>query len=306
MRDSRARACRAVSADCSRLSAPWRVWVHNQEMSGSDDEHVAEYERLTAALDEHAGTVADGMIRDVIRAFQTWHHRANELRSLLHHGETDVMMQAELMQNMHAPTARDEYIRALDSTISAYLAAMGALIDVARRVAKSLPDDFNAEYLSRLQVVRAIDGVSVLRDLRNYMLHYGSAPWHFSGTVSAAGMRARVGLASRDLRRWSAWTAPSKTYLKNHDVVHLIQIVTPYENAMVPLFEWFAADFYRHKQPDLDAANDLVREVNLHLSGGVTDGRAWPRRLAHLQENVRRMDAGEAQTDYETGQPLDG
>lgn len=220
-----------------------------------DGAHAAEYERLTAALNTHPGALADRMMSDVQRAFRTWYQRSRELRALVQYGETDEEMQAEWMQNVRPPAARDQYTSALDSTLNAYLGAMGALIDVARRVAQALPKAFQEEYLTRSQDVRATDWVAVLRDLRNYMLHYGSAPWHFSGTIDASGMTSRVGLNSEDLRAWGGWSSASKSYLQGHDVVRLHDIITPYEAAMVPLFEWFAEEFYRHKQPDIDAAN---------------------------------------------------
>ncbi|MCI9856782.1 hypothetical protein [Microbacterium proteolyticum] len=270
----------------------------------NDDAHAAEYERLTAELDAHPGTLANQMMSDVVRAFRAWFQRSQELRKLLHRGETDATFQMELMQNVHAPTVREAYTHELDSTLVAYLGAMGALIDIARRVAKALPDEFRTEYDARSKVVRAIDGVSLIRDLRNYMLHYGVAPWHLSGTITAEGMTGRVGLASRELLRSSGWNAVSKAYMKKHEVVRLSAIVTPYEAAMLPLYEWFNEEFYRHKKPDLDAANELVRNVNLHLTGGVTDGQDWPERMEHMQENLRRWKAGEPQTDYETGEPI--
>jgi hypothetical protein len=269
-----------------------------------DDPRLAEYERLTDALDKHPGTLADRLMSDIQRACTTWLQRSLELRALVQHGETDDEMQIELMQNVRPPTARDNYVAALDSTLNAYLAAMGALIDVARRVAQQMPDDFRAEYLARSEAVRAIDGVSVLRDLRNYMLHYSAAPWHFSGAIKDNTMTSCVGLDSAALSAWDRWSATSKTYLRRNDVVPLRNIITPYEAAMIRLFEWFATDFYRHKQPDLDAANDLVRRVNLHLTGGVSDGADWPQRVAHMAENIRRANAGEPQINYETGEPI--
>lgn len=274
-------------------------------MSEEDAEsYRAEYERLVSELKEHPGTKADEMMKDVQRAFATWHQRSRELHAVLHHGETDDDMQTELMQNVRPPEARDQYMRALDSALSAYLGAMGALIDVTRRISQKLPESFQSDYADRSQAVRDVQGVVVLRDLRNYMLHYSSAPWRADANITSEGMTTRISLDSESLAKWSGWKADSRTYLRANDAVRLIEIIVPYEAAMVRLFEWFGEEFYRIKQPDLDAANDLVRRVNLHLSGGATDGHDWQKRMAHVQENLRRSRAGEPQIDYETGLPL--
>jgi hypothetical protein len=42
----------------------------------------------------------------------------------------------------------------------------------------------------------------------------------------------------------------------------------------------------------------------MHMTGGVTDGKDWQQRMAHVQENLRRMDAGEPQLAYESNQPF--
>lgn len=272
--------------------------------SSEESAYRVGYERLTKEIQAHAGVKADRMMQDVQRSFRTWHQRSTELRALLHHAETDEDMQVELMQNVRPQIARDRYVSDIDSALNAYLGAMGALIDVARRVSQNLPQAFQTDYAERSQAVRDLDGVMVLRDLRNYMLHYSSAPWHFSGTFNTSGSTARVALDSETLAEWKSWKADSRSYFEAHDVVHLSQIIAPYELAMIGLFEWFSHEFYTYKQSDVDAANDLMRRANLQLTGGVTDGHDWQERIAHVQENIHRHKAGEAQINYETGLPF--
>jgi len=275
-------------------------------MSSSDEQEAyrAEYERLETLLRNHPGKKADQLMADVQRTFRPWYQRSVELRALLQYGETDDNMQTELMRNIPPTDARDQYVGALDSALSAYLGAMGTVIDVARRVAKTLGNPFEQSYNDKSMLVRAVDGVNVLRDLRNYMLHYGSAPWHLSGQITPVTRRTEVGLSSETLAEWKGWKSDSRAYLKRRKTVRLVIITSPYEAAMVSLFEWFNVEFYRVVQPDLDAANDLVRRINLHLTGGVSDGKDWPERMAHIQENVRRSNAGLPQLNYETGLPF--
>lgn len=269
-----------------------------------EDARHAEYERLKKMLKDHPGKKADQLMEDVQRTFRPWYQRSRELRTLLHYGETDDNMQSELMRNVPPLDVRDRYVGALDSALNAYLGAMGTVIDVARRVAKTLGDPFEERYTAQSQLVREIDGVTVLRDLRNYMLHYSSAPWQFSGRITPDTQTTEVGLTSEALGEWKGWKADSRAYMNSRKSVRLISIVAPYETGMVALFEWFSADFYRVVQPDLDEANELVRQLNLHLTGGVTDGKDWPERVAHIQENLRRSDAGLPQINFETGLPF--
>lgn len=81
-------------------------------------------------------------------------------------------------------------------------------------------------------------------------------------------------------------------------------LLSPYLVAMEEVTGWVLDRCWGDNAAVIDAANDLVRERNLVLSGGVSDGGDWEARIAHMSENIARAKRGEPQTDFITGKPL--
>jgi hypothetical protein len=49
-----------------------------------------------------------------------------------------------------------------------------------------------------------------------------------------------------------------------------------------------------------EQVNGLIAKRNLLLTGGVSNGRDWEARVAHMEENLRRSQRGEPQINFET------
>lgn len=84
-----------------------------------------------------------------------------------------------------------------------------------------------------------------LRDLRNYLVHYGAAPIvqvMNLGPINEVGMTGHsVKLHATPLLDWSKWKTQSRTYLKafsDRDGPVLGGVVVAYANAMGALYTW--------------------------------------------------------------------
>ena len=136
----------------------------------------------------------------------------------------------------------------LDQRLHNELASAVSLVDHTRRLLKHYQDDaphFVNEYLDRNTSVTTMEEAVFLRDLRNYLLHYGVAPIIQSlslGPINDVGMTGHsIKLSSSGLLRWDGWKARSRTFLgryEDRDGPVLARDVVAYANAMSKLFDW--------------------------------------------------------------------
>jgi hypothetical protein len=186
------------------------------------------------------------------------------------------------------PVVRDEYFAQLDQRLHNVLAAATSLVDHTRRLVAAYPEtSFAAELARRNNIVRDDPASSFLRDLRNYLLHVGVAPFRHMVRFPDSGVDApvvsEIYLDTAGLLSWSGWKAGSKEYLAGAgDSVRLIAAVNAYVEAMSGLYDWVFEQFEQLHGEDIDAANALVAQFNLTLTGGVTDARDWRERMAAL------------------------
>ena len=208
----------------------------------------------------------------------------------------------ELFQNVRPTKVPDEYFSQLDQRLHNMLASAVSLVDHTRRLqARYEGTDFYVEFTRRNDDVRTADGSVFLRNLRNYLLHYGVLGFvhHISFPSGDSPLVSEVRLNCENLQHWDGWTAPAKVYMVTAgETVHLTSTVQTYVGSMNDLYNWVFDQFEGLHGDDIDAANKLVEEFNLQLTGGVTDGRDWYARMAHVGENLRARSEGREQTSY--------
>lgn len=128
------------------------------------------------------------------------------------------------------------------------LASVASLIDHTRRLTEYYKDDapsLVAEFSSRNETIRQMEQAAFLRDLRNYLLHYGHAPLISTLTIPKAGSEANSRHAFRfsaeGLLRWAGWKAPARNYLAMfavRDGPVIDSDVRIYGVAMQELYDW--------------------------------------------------------------------
>lgn len=184
---------------------------------------------------------------DVVqRSWFVFARNTTELIDLLKVPATNIDASMLLMgDDLHAAAP---FWQELDQRLHNELASAVSLVDHTRRLLKHYKDDaahFVGEYIDRNSSVTTLDESIFLRDLRNYLLHYGVAPVVQSlslGPIDEVGMTGHsIKLSSSGLLRWKGWKAQSQVYLgrfEDRDGPVLARDVVTYANAMSQLFTW--------------------------------------------------------------------
>lgn len=182
----------------------------------------------------------------VRRSWSVFVRNTTELIDLLKTPATDIAVSLQLMGDDREATA--SFWEELDQRLHNQLASAVSLIDHTRRLLDYYEADVPtlvAEYQRQNAVVTGMDEASFLRDLRNYLLHYGSPPVIQSLSLGPAGDTGTTGhsikLSAARLGEWDGWKSRSRSYLSSfadRDGPVLGQDVAAYANAMSKLFTW--------------------------------------------------------------------
>jgi hypothetical protein len=116
-----------------------------------------------------------------------------------------------------------------------------------------------AEYKRQNSIVTEMNESSFLRDLRNYLLHYGVPPVLQTlalGPTSDTGATGHsIRFSSTRLLEWDGWKQQSHSYLSSfgdRDGPVLGQAAAVYANAMSKLFTWlFQQRLVVNNDPDV-------------------------------------------------------
>lgn len=180
------------------------------------------------------------------RSFTVFSRNTTELMDLLNAPATDVALSLQLMGDDRGAT--DAFWEELDQRLHNQLASAVSLVDHTRRLLDHYKADVPTlaeEYVRRNAAVTEMNETAFLRDLRNYLLHYGVAPTMQSldlGPGHGPGATGHsVKLSSASLLKWDKWSARSRVYLSSfgdRDGPVLGRDVAAFANAMKDLFAW--------------------------------------------------------------------
>jgi len=267
---------------------------------------VGKIDELEKRISQHPGKRLGNRLEQLKRVFEAWAGFSISFSELLEKCEKDDEFMLELMRNVGDRTKRQLIIRSLDQATIAYTAGLGAVIDQSRAVVQAQSKAIQDEYGRRASaIMKGHPGGFFLAKLRNYVLHNVAAPWDFSGTFGEVST-ARVALNCVSLLEdKKAWSRDAKDFIAaSGESIQLSPLIAPYFEAMVEHIGWIFPTVVGANTKILDDCDELIRERNLLLSGGVTDGHDWEERVAHMSENIKRAGRGEPQTDYRTGLPI--
>jgi hypothetical protein len=268
---------------------------------------LTEINDIDTAIEGHPGLRSARRLKDLERVFAAWSAFSIALSGVLQKCETDEATIVELViRNIGDTSKQVEITNVLDQATIAYVAAIGALIDQARTVAESQSEQLQAEYATRVAVLaESVPGAVFLGKLRNYVLHYVVAPWEFSAEQRGNELNAKVMLSSTELLKMKKWPAPARDFIvSTGEQLHLSPLLPPYLLAQQELMTWLLDRCWDDNRAVFDEVDNLTRKRNLLLSGGVTDGHDWEARVANMTKNAARVKRGEAQIDFETGEPV--
>lgn len=224
-------------------------------------------EQFAAELRTHPGTLAHHRVDDVIRAWDVFNAAGRDVYALMMAGQEDATFATSLID--WRGTGRAAFVSAADKAVQALVAALGSLIDVSRRVMTKEPADLRVEYDRRVAaVVKQKPGAGFLKGLRNYLLHYGHAPWRVDGRFGPNDAAVTVTLVGKDLLMWDGWNAATRALIQREGNVNLGPLVSDYRNALRDLYVWLVSAMQDVHAEEIAAANDVVRRRNLVLTDG--------------------------------------
>lgn len=181
----------------------------------------------------------------VERSWQIFGRNTTELVNFLKRPAEDPQLLMQIVTS--GPTESASFWEELDQRLHNQLAAAVSLVDHTRRLTDYYADDAPQlinEFTLRNQAVRELQQTAFLRDLRNYLLHYGVAPMvltlEFKSTASPDTSHSIKMHAAR-LREWNKWNSPARAYLsefEENDGPVVIREVVTYANAMQELYSW--------------------------------------------------------------------
>lgn len=185
----------------------------------------------------------------VTRAYTVFHRNSQELTRILDRVRVDFAFSMQLSGDDTSETR--EFWDEVDQRLHNFLASAVSLVDHTRRLTKFFaPDvpDIVAKYERRNAIVTELDETSFLRDLRNYLLHFGVAPLlqtlNFNSGEDAETLDHLLKLNAVRLLEHHKWSAQSKRYLvgfADRDGPVLRDDVVVYATAMQDLFSWLFA-----------------------------------------------------------------
>ena len=216
----------------------------------------------------------------VRRSWSIFVRNTHELLCLLTVSTSDAAVSVLMSDDREATKS---FWEELDQRLHNELASAVTLVDHTRRLMDYyLPHvpAFVEEYEKRNSNVTELDETAFLRDLRNYLLHYGVPP--VIQTLDLAPHEAGTGhsikLSAGRLLDWDRWNSRSRNYLRafeERDGPDLHATVAGYANGMSALFLWlFEQRSNTHNDPQvldrfridssLKATSETVRPIQIY------------------------------------------
>jgi hypothetical protein len=214
----------------------------------------------------------------VRRSSAVFVRNTTELVDLLKVPATNIAFSLQLMSDDHQGST--QFWEELDQRLHNQLASAVSLVDHTRRLLEFYDADVPemvAEYNTRNAAITNMNEAAFLRDLRNYLLHYGAPP--IVQSLSLAPITSgritghAVKLSAAHLLKWDGWKARSRAYLssfRDRDGPVLGHDVAVYANEMSQNFTWLF-----EQRPVVN--NDARVLDRFRIGRGEDDGRATQR-----------------------------
>lgn len=276
-----------------------------ENASLQDDDKRRENEALRQQIDRSEGRRIHAHLTSFLRTVTVWQGFASNLLTLLNECEHNDQMRVYAMTSMRRADPRDSIINALDSNLLAYAAGVGAVIDQTRELVNKHGDrKVKEEFEQRKKALeRSVPSAPFIIKLRNYVLHYLSAPWgvalHFVNGDEGQDVSFKVQLGRDRLLQMPKWPSSAKTFLEQQEPdIHITPLIETFTDAEMELSAWVHNSIMELRSPEIDTTNDMIRRYNLASTGGAHDGSDWEGFYGHMSQNLHRMKTGEPRVDW--------
>jgi hypothetical protein len=202
------------------------------------------------------------------------HRNYQELRRHLDRPSGDQDLAFELIQNVRLPShVQDEFHAEVDRLLHNFVASAATLVDHTRRlVANYEGTAFASDYESHKEALAALAEAAFIKDLRNYVLHYGIPAIVGTYTFNADGFSARFEIEVDVLSQWDGWKHLSRAYLRQAaNTIVLAEPLDEYAKALDALYQWMAPRFRELHGHEIAEVDRIIDRFNYVLSGKVSD-----------------------------------
>ena len=147
----------------------------------------------------------------------------NELIGLLAAAATNEELAVELVQNVRAPTVRDEFQARTVRALHNYLASSASLVDHVRRLMRDREGEIAERFKRGKKEVLQHPEMTFVHDLRNFTLHRKLPFLSHSFSITRVDgedrmeVESEVLLSTQELLAWDKWTSASRRFLASFD-----------------------------------------------------------------------------------------
>jgi len=168
------------------------------------------------------------------------------------------------VKNIHLIYARQREVRRL---LHNFVAAAKLQVDNTRRIYEKLykKEEQFTEYKTELKN-RFVSNtlVKFIHCLRNYCLHYGSAPVFstMSLELEPSGGEIRLKLNKSKLEQYSKWTSYANNFLsKQRESIDLLEVVDEYYKSVMKFHDWFGSHMKAIHTEEIARVDAKRREI---------------------------------------------
>lgn len=268
------------------------------------EEHARRVSTADEAIAKHKGTRMVRRLRNARRVLEVWSDFATHFVELLENCESEASIVA-LTRNVGDRTEGQQLEQALDRALMPYVAGLAAVVEQSRPLLDYLEPDTRAEADRRLAALKADHPQAIfLTKLRNYVLHYLTAPWVFRARYAAGQpLRGEVALSTQTLLEWNHWAGAATFVRAAGDRIVLRPLIWPHFKATAEHTEWLLEAVWNDREDLVAEANALIAERNLILTGGLSDGADRQEREAELQAAISDLLRDEQQASPDSESP---
>lgn len=241
----------------------------------SDEEHARRLAEAQERVYTHPACIEHYEVAALAQAiFGVLIPNARELLGLLHAAETNEELAIELMQNVRAPTVREEWEARTIRALHNYVSSSASVVDHVRRVMRNRQGPIAERFEHEKRKAVEQPEMAFVRDLRNYTLHRSLPSLGYTLSMTRVHeesdemeMKSNVYLHRGQLLAWDGWSAASKAFLRSLDdgEVPLFPIFETHINVMAKLNGGLCNAL--GEAIDYSQLNELTVEANAVLAG---------------------------------------
>lgn len=239
-------------------------------MSTRDNsQNALTYDESYAQYSEHPGTIA---AREWSNFELIWHDiywgNCKMLDAICENHKTDSDSIVNIMSAKR--DGRDDRFGIIATVLYNFVSASSTLTDHARRLTNHQTDKkLIQEYKQRVKVLDGIGYIHVVKNLRNYFVHYDVPPFQIQVDIDVINGNEELNynlVISDQLLAWDGWSSTARTYLESLGKKIIVQdLVNAHREDIDTLYDWLGKEYHAVHSSAISEANRLAAEHNRRM-----------------------------------------